>query len=238
VIDVFGNLNVSSAAAPSSFFDPFASEESKKEPPRAKKGMNGIDMVTCPKTGKVICRPRLIKENPSSDAPPHSFPPVHLSESNDSKVHDGLGSERSKELHASESKDTVADSAGLIAEHLPPSESKSDSETELPFKFPATEGTSTEANSMHSPLYSSGRPNSSSSEELTLEVKQEPPEGQRNSHYDPNDEFDLRNTLLAEQDDNHLSSSVSTSDNKTASKERSVVTYQDVEIIRSQGSTW
>jgi hypothetical protein len=69
-------------------------------------------------------------------------------------------------------------------------------------------------------------------------VKQEPPEGQRNSHYDPNDEFDLRNTLLAEQDDNHLSSSVSTSDNKTASKERSVVTYQDVEIIRSQGSTW
>ena len=62
---MFGNLNVSSAAAPSSFFDPFASEESKKEPPRAKKGMNGIDMVTCPKTGNVICRPRLIKENPS-----------------------------------------------------------------------------------------------------------------------------------------------------------------------------
>jgi hypothetical protein len=62
---------------------------------------------------------------------------------------------------------------------------------------------------MHSPLYSSGRLNSSSSEEATLDVKQEPSEGQRNSNYDPNDEFDLRNTLLAEQDDNFLSSSVS-----------------------------
>jgi hypothetical protein len=60
--------------------------------------------------------PRLImnisdarKEDPSSDAPPHSFPSVHLSESKDSKVHDGHGSESSKGLHASESKDTVAD---------------------------------------------------------------------------------------------------------------------------------
>ncbi len=82
--DLFGNLNVSSAAAPSSFFDPFTSQESKKDLPRAKKGMmNGIDIVTCPKTGQLIGCPRLIKENPSSDAPPHSFPPVHLSESND-----------------------------------------------------------------------------------------------------------------------------------------------------------
>ncbi len=82
------------------------------------------------------------KENPSSDAPPHSLPPVHLSESNDSKVPDGHGSEESKEPHSSESRDTADDSVGLISEHLPPSESKSDSETELPFKFPATEGTS------------------------------------------------------------------------------------------------
>ncbi len=82
VSDVFGNLNVSSAAACGSLFDPFASEESKKEPPRVR---NGIDMITCPKTGQIICRPRIIKENPIFDAPTHSFPPVHLSESNDSR---------------------------------------------------------------------------------------------------------------------------------------------------------
>ncbi len=157
--DKFGNLHVPSAAVPSPFFDPFASEESKKKPPRVK---IGIDIVACPKTGRLICRPEVRKENPSSDAPPHSFPPVHLSESNDSKVPDGLGSKESKGSHAYESKDAVADSAGIISERLPPSESKSDSETELPFKFPATEGTSTEGNSMHSPLYSPGRMNSSS----------------------------------------------------------------------------
>jgi hypothetical protein len=60
VSDVFGNLNVSSAAAPSPFFDPFASEESKKEPPRVKNAINGIDIVVCPKTGRLIGRPRLI----------------------------------------------------------------------------------------------------------------------------------------------------------------------------------
>ncbi len=51
VSDVFGNLNVSSSAAPSSFFDPFfASEESKKELPRVR---NGIDMITfVPRLGK------------------------------------------------------------------------------------------------------------------------------------------------------------------------------------------
>jgi hypothetical protein len=67
VSDVFGKLNVSSAATSSSFFDPFSLEECKKEPPRVK---NGIDMITCPKTGQKICRPRRNKEDPSSDAPP------------------------------------------------------------------------------------------------------------------------------------------------------------------------
>ncbi len=93
---------------------------------------------------------------------------------------------------------------------------------------------------MHSPFYSPGRLHSSSSEETTLDVNQEPSEGQRNSNYDPNDEFDLRNTLLAEQDDNYFlsSSASSTSDHKTASKERSIITRQDVEVIRSQASAW
>jgi hypothetical protein len=179
------------------------------------------------------------KENPSSDAPPHSLPPVHLSESNDSKVRGELGFDESKGSLSSESKETVDNNAGLNTGDLPPSESKSDSETELPFKFPATEGTSTEGNCMHSPLYSPTRLNSSSSEETTLDVKQEPSEGQRNSYYDPNDEFDLRNTLLAEQDDNFFSSSASsTSDHKTAPIERSIITGQDVEVIRSQSSAW
>jgi hypothetical protein len=80
---------------------------------------------------------------------------------------------------------------------------------------------------------------SSSSEETPTEVKQEPSEGQRNLNYDPNDEYDLRNNLLADQDDNFFSSSLSSaSDNKTASKERSVITRQDVEVIRSHGSAW
>jgi hypothetical protein len=134
VSDVFGNLNVSSSAAPTSFFDPFASEESKKELPRVR---NGIDMITCPKTGQIICRPRRNKENPSSDAPSHSFPPVHPSESKNSKVNNELGLERAKESLAPESKDTVADSVVLSAEHLPFSEAKSDSETELLLQFPA-----------------------------------------------------------------------------------------------------
>ncbi len=180
------------------------------------------------------------KENPSSDAPPHSLPPVHLSESNDSKVQEELGFDESKRSLSSESKDTVDNNAGLNTGHLPPSESKSDSETELTFKFPPTEGTSTEGTSMHSPLYSPGLLQSSSSEETTLDVKQEPLEGQRNSNYDPNDKFDLRNTLLAEQDDNYFlsSSASSASDNKPSPTERSVITRQDVEIIRSQASAW
>jgi hypothetical protein len=92
------------------------------------------------------------EENPSSDAPPHSLPPVHLSGSNDSKAQEELGFNESKQSLLSESKDTVDDNAGLNAGHLPPSESKSDSETELPFKFPPAEGTSTEGTSMHSPI--------------------------------------------------------------------------------------
>jgi hypothetical protein len=35
------------------------------------------------------------EENPSSDAPPHSLPPVHLSGSNDSKAQEKLGFDES-----------------------------------------------------------------------------------------------------------------------------------------------
>jgi hypothetical protein len=101
-----------------------------------------------------------------------------------SKVQEELGFEESKRSLSSESKDTVDNNAGLNAGHLPPIERKSDSETELPFKFPPTEGTSTEGTSMHSPLYSPGRLQSSSSEEATLDVKQEPTSGQGISDYD------------------------------------------------------
>ncbi len=162
-------MNVSSAAARSSFFDPFASEESKKEPSRVR---NGIDMITCPKTGQIICRPRRNKENPSSDAPPHFFPPVHLSESNDSKVNDELGLESSKKPLVPESKDTVADPVGVTSECLPSSEDNSDSETELPFQFPAKVTTSAEEKYAQSPLHPPARMSSSSSDEATTEVKQ------------------------------------------------------------------
>jgi hypothetical protein len=177
-----------------------------------------------------------------------SLPPVHLSESNDSKVQEELGLDESKRSLSTESIDTVDNNAGLNAGHLPPSESKSDSETELPFKFPAaegTEGTSTEATSMHSPLYSPGRLNSSSSEETTLEVKQEPSSGQGISDYDlndpfrnhdPNDPFDIPNSALYLQGDVSLSSSAS--DAKPSPIERSIITRQDVEVIRSQASAW
>ena len=66
------------------------------------------------------------EENPSSDAPPHSLPPVHLSGSNDSKPQEELGFNESKQSLLSEPKDIVDDNAGLNAGHLPPSESKSD----------------------------------------------------------------------------------------------------------------
>jgi hypothetical protein len=230
-------LNVSSSAASSSFFDPFASEESKKELPRVK---NGIDMITCPKTGQIICRPRRNKENPSSDAPPYSFAPAHPSESKDSKVNDELGLERAKESLVPESKDTVADSVGLTSEHLPSSEAKSDSETELLFQFPAKDSTSAEGKSAQLPLHPPAQmSSSSSSDEATTEVKQEPSEGQSHLNYDPNDESDLHNILADHHDDHLFSSSLSSaSDNKTASKERSVVTCKDVDMIRSLGSNW
>jgi hypothetical protein len=98
---------------------------------------------------------------------------------------------------------------------------------------------------MHSPLYSPGRLQSSSSEEATLDVKQKPMSGQGNSDYDtndpfrnhdPNDPFDIRNSTLYTQGDVSLSSSAS--DSKTAPIERSVITRKDVEIIRSQASDW
>jgi hypothetical protein len=117
------------------------------------------------------------EENPSSDAPPHSLPPVHLSEFNDSKAQEKLGFDESRLLLSSDSKDTV-DNVGLNAGHLPLSESKFDSEIELPFEFPPVEGTSYEATSMHSASHSPGPLPSSSSEEATPEVKQEPNSGQ------------------------------------------------------------
>jgi hypothetical protein len=186
------------------------------------------------------------EENPSSDAPPHSLPPVHLSGSSDSKAQEKLGFDESKRPLLSESKDTVDSNAGLNAGHLPSSESKSDSEIELPFKFPPAEATSTEGTSMHSPIYSPGPLQSSSSEETTLEVKQEPTSGQGSDYdtneldpyrnHDPNDPFDIRNSALYTQGDIYLSSSAS--DSKNPPIERSVITRKDVEIIRSQASDW
>jgi hypothetical protein len=101
---------------------------------------------------------------------------------------------------------------------------------------------------MHSPMYSPGPLQLSSSEEATLDVKLEPMSGQGNSdydpkdtndpyrNYDPNDPFDIRNSSLYTQGDIYLSSSAS--DSKNPPKERSVITRKDVEIIRSQASDW
>ena len=184
-----------------------------------------------------------IEENPSSDAPPHSLPPVHLSESDDSKAQEKLGFDESRLLLSSNSKDTVDDNAGLNAGHLPSSECKSDSEIELPFEFPPAEETSTEATSMQSASYSPGPLRSSSSEEATPEVKREPNSGQGSdcvdfdpNSYDPNDPFDIRNGPLYTQGDVYFSSSAS--DTKTSPIERSVITRKDVDVIRSQASVW
>jgi hypothetical protein len=172
------------------------------------------------------------EENPSSDAPPHSLPPVHPSGSNDSKAQEKLGFDESKLPLSSESKVTVDDNAGLNAGHLTQSESKIDSEIELPFKFPPAEETSTEVTSMHSPLHSPGRRRLSSSEGTTLEIKQEPISGQGTDSdtneldpyrdYDPNDPFDIRNSSLYTQEDVQFSSSAS--DSKNPPIERSVIT--------------
>jgi hypothetical protein len=61
------------------------------------------------------------EENRSSDAPPHSLPPVHLSGSNDSKAQEKLGFDESKRPLLSDSKDAFDKNAGLNAGHLPPS---------------------------------------------------------------------------------------------------------------------
>ncbi len=61
------------------------------------------------------------EENPSSDAPPHSLLPVHLSGSNDSKAQEELGFNESKQSLLSESKDTVGDNAGLMFKRRTPS---------------------------------------------------------------------------------------------------------------------
>ncbi len=87
-----------------------------------------------------------------------------------------------------ESKDTVADSVGLTSEHLPSSEAKTDSETALLFQFPVEDSTSATGKSAQSPLHPPARMSSSSSDEASTEVKHEHLEGQRNPHYDPNDE--------------------------------------------------
>ncbi len=146
------------------------------------------------------------EENPSSDAPPPSLPSVHPSGSDDSKAQEKLGFDESKLPLSSDSKDTVDNNAVLSAGRLPLSESKWDSEIELPFKFPPAEETSTEATSMHSPNFSPGPLRSSSSEEATPEVKQEPNSGQgsdcveldpyRNS-YDPNDPKKFRHVVCS-----------------------------------------
>jgi hypothetical protein len=85
-----------------------------------------------------------------------------------------------------------------------------------------------------------------SSEGTTLEIKQEPISGQGTDSdtneldpyrdYDPNDPFDIRNSSLYTQEDVQFSSSAS--DSKNPPIERSVITRQDVDIIRSQASDW
>jgi hypothetical protein len=79
-------------------------------------------------------------------------------------------------------------------------------------------------------------------------VKQEPTSGLGVSDYglndandphrdhDLNDPFDIRNMPLYTQGDVCLSSSAS--DDKTSSVERSVITREDVEVIRSHASDW
>ncbi len=217
----YGNVHVSSSAVPHDpLFVPFVLAKSCV--------LNLGALIVSQKRGKknqALMRPHI-------PSPQFTF----LNLTNDSKVPDELEPEGSKGPHASKSKDTVTDSAGLNSEHLPPSESKSDSETELPFKFPAKEGTFCEENSGHSPLYSSGRMNSSSCEEGSFEVKQEPSEGRGALNCDPNDELDLRNTALYQQGD--ISFSSSASDKKTAQKERFVITRKDVEVLRTHASSW
>ncbi len=115
VSDKHGNFHVPASRASHEFpFDPFLS---RKEIGKKDKRIVLSDTLD----------PRLIvnisdarKENPSSDAPPHSFPPAPLPESNnDSKVNEELGLERSEKPLVPESKDTVADSVGVTSECLP-----------------------------------------------------------------------------------------------------------------------
>ncbi len=63
------------------------------------------------------------------------------------------------------------------------------------FTFPEQGSTTVGATSGNSPLLSPTRINSSSSDHENQDVKQEPLEGP-NAPLDPNDEFDLRNTVL------------------------------------------
>ncbi len=144
VSDKYGNVHVSSVAV-----SPFVRGEQERIL-RELRDRDGRKL--CPESGRPNCSPDTRKENPSSDAPPHSFPPVHLLESNDLNVLDGLEPKSSNNSHASESKDTVVDFAGISSEHLPQSESKSESETELLFEFPAEGGISCGGNPNHSPL--------------------------------------------------------------------------------------
>jgi hypothetical protein len=62
------------------------------------------------------------EENPSSDAPPHSLPPVHPPESDDSKAQEKFGFDESKLLLSSDSKDTVDDNICWIKRRTPSAE--------------------------------------------------------------------------------------------------------------------
>jgi hypothetical protein len=161
--DKHGNIRGFTPAVPCPFHpnDPFHKERASAAPCTANpedlmraifiEGREKLRKSSEKRQKNYPTRRTTIEENPSSDAPPHSLPPDHLSGSNDSKAQEKLGFNESKLLLSSDSKEIVDDNAGLNAGHLPPSECKSDSEIELPFTFPPAEETSTEATSMHSP---------------------------------------------------------------------------------------
>ena len=129
----------------------------------------------------------------------HQFltPPLdRSSESKDSRAPDALEKKSSECTLTRESKNSFVKSRSVPPESIiPPSEAKSDAESEINlFTFPQGNHTTGCTDSGHSPLRPPGRMNSSSSDHENQDVKQEPHEGPY--VLDPNDEFDLRNGVL------------------------------------------
>jgi hypothetical protein len=134
--DKHGNIRGFTPAVPCPFHpnDPFHKERASAAPCTA--DPNDLELRKMLKEGKEKLRKSIEKrqklyparrvtigledvreENPSSDAPPHSLPPVLLSGSNDSKAQEELDFDESKRSLLAESKDTVDNNAGLNAGH-------------------------------------------------------------------------------------------------------------------------